>query len=114
MWFTAAECVASKLLTGSCPKIVEAVIFEPGKAQSGLRPVTIAGHKIDPVDDDFYKALIEARDDVKRKRDGASGHAKDALDAEQKAIKIIANGTSYGIFMEVNVKDRAVCFRVRL
>ena len=57
--------------------------------------------------DDFFKRLIELRQAVKRRRDAASGAEKDALDAEQNALKIAANATSYGVFVEINVKERA-------
>ena len=35
----------------------------------------------------------------------AAGHRKAEPDAEQLALKILANSTSYGIFVEVNVSD---------
>ena len=108
LWFTLADCIASKLLTGKVPKIVEALVFSPRKPQRELRSTTIAGvrqNSIDPIQEDFYKRLIERRDEVKRKRDKARGSSRQALDADQKALKIAANATSYGIFVEVNVSD---------
>lgn len=110
LWFTLANCIASKLLTGVAPKIVEAMVFEPGKSQSGLRPVAIGGNAeylVDPVRDDFYKRLIELRNGVKIRRDETKGAAREALDTEQNAIKIAANATSYGVFVEINVKELA-------
>jgi hypothetical protein len=58
-YFTLADCVASKLLTGKVPRVVEAFTFVPGKPQAGLRPVAIGGnpeHQIDPVRHDFLPA----------------------------------------------------------
>jgi hypothetical protein len=110
LWVTLADCIASKLLTGTTPKIVEALIFEPGKLQSDLHPVAIAGNRdylVDPTTDDFYKRLIELRNEVKAKRDKTRGATRDAFDTEQNALKIAANATSYGIFVEVNVKEHA-------
>jgi len=110
LWFTLADCVVSKLLTGRAPRVVEAIAFEPGGPQSDLRQVAIAGnpdYAVDPVRDDFFKRLIELRQAVKRRRNAASGAEKDALDAEQNALKIAANATSYGVFVEINVKERA-------
>jgi DNA-binding Xre family transcriptional regulator len=110
MWFTLADCIASKLLTGKTPKVIEALAFKAGKPQRGLHPVSIAGNQaylINPTKHDFYKLLIELRNDVKEIRDKASGTAHQAFDIEQNALKIAANATSYGIFVEVNVKDRA-------
>ena len=43
LWFTLADCVASKLLTGKAPKVVRAVRFSAKQAQAGLRTVEIAG-----------------------------------------------------------------------
>jgi hypothetical protein len=110
LWFTLADCVASKLLSGVTPKIIEALVFEAGKRQAGLRPVAIGGNSdclVDPVRHDFYRRLVETRNEVKARRDRASGAKREALDTEQNAIKIAANATSYGIFVEINVKERA-------
>jgi hypothetical protein len=110
LWLTLADCIASKLLHGITPKIIEALVFEPGKRQAGLRPVPIGGNPdcvVDPVRHDFYKRLVETRNEVKARRDRASGDRREALDTEQNAIKIAANATSYGIFVEINVKERA-------
>jgi DNA polymerase elongation subunit (family B) len=51
------------------------------------------------------QTLIELRHDVKGRRDSAAGKARKALDTEQNAIKIAANATSYGIFVEINAND---------
>jgi hypothetical protein len=45
----------------------------------------------------------------------ACGEQKEALDAEQQALKILANATSYGIFVELiveelNKKEGRLCF----
>ena len=110
LWVTLADCIASKLLNGVTPKVVEALIFQPGQPQSDLQSVAIAGNSdylVDPIKGDFYKRLIELRDEVKAKRDRAEGSERDAFDTEQNSLKIAANATSYGIFVEVNVKEHA-------
>jgi hypothetical protein len=110
VYFTLADCIASKLLTGTTPQIVEAWTFRPGKPQGGLRPIAIGGNPeylVHPLHDDFYKRLIELRNEVKGERDSAAGSARKALDTEQNALKIAANATSYGIFVEVNVNEQA-------
>jgi hypothetical protein len=56
-----------------------------------LRKIDFA---IDPNTDDFFKRLIDLRDEAK-----ANG------DAIEKTLKIIANSTSYGIFIEVTRDD---------
>ena len=113
LWFTLADCVASKLLAGKAPKLVRAIRFAPKPPQDGLRGLKIAGHAeyaVDPYEDDFYKRVIELRRRVKaeledaERRDANSQETKN-LDMDQLALKILANATSYGIFIELNVED---------
>ena len=113
LWFTLADCVASKLLTGKSPEVVSAIRFSAKQAQSGLRAVEIAGKRefrVDPYKEDFYKRVIELRRRVKaelkeaERRDPESQEVKN-LDMNQLALKILANATSYGIFIELNVED---------
>ena len=109
LWFTLADCIASKLLTGKAPEIVEAMTFTPGEIQSGLRTINIAEkpeYDVDPVTTDFFKRVIELRQSVKQTMKAASGDERVRLDTEQHALKICANSTSYGIWVEVNVETR--------
>lgn len=110
LWFTLADCIASKLLSGKPPQVVEAVAFAPGPIQSRLLPIKIGGkeeYAVDPVQDDFYRRLIELRHAIKVRRDKADPSEREALEIEQNAIKIAANSTSYGVFAEINVADKA-------
>src|SRR5262249_50888512 len=57
MWYTLADCIVSKLLTGRTPKVLEAIRFQPQGMQKGLQPINIAGnpaYRIDPYKNDFY------------------------------------------------------------
>lgn len=108
--FTLADCVASKLLTGKVPRIVEAIAFEPGPPQANLCPINISGnaeYRVDPVETDFFKRVIELRKETQARMKSATGDEREALDAEQHALKICANSTSYGIWVQVNVANRA-------
>lgn len=108
LWFTLADCIASKLLTGKCPKIIEAISFEPMEPQEQLKSVDIAGnsdYRINPKTDDFFKRLIDLRNETKHRIKTAPAEEKAALESEQLALKIIANSTSYGILIEQNVED---------
>lgn len=108
LWFTLADCITAKLLTGQIPRVLRALTFKAGKLQRGLRPVEINGDaefRVRPNQDDFYCRLIELRQQVKQQRDAASGAERERLDAVQNALKIAANATSYGIYAEVNVTD---------
>lgn len=122
VWFALADCVASKLLTGKAPRVLDAVVFEPGLPQENLQPVDLAGNpdfRIEPTEDDFYKRLIELRSRVKREVKDAERRGDeqlaDRLQAEQQALKVTASATSYGIFIELNVErlkkeTEFVCF----
>ena len=108
MWYTLADCIASKLLTGKPPKILKAYSFVPGRRQTRLWPINIMGdprYRIDPAKDDFYRRLIDLRREVQDSIPHASKTEAARLDAEQLAIKILANATSYGIFVELNVQE---------
>ncbi|MEO6247141.1 MAG: hypothetical protein ABIO85_00975 [Sphingomicrobium sp.] len=110
LWFTLADCIASKLLTGKSLEVLEAISFEAGIPQDGLRPIDIAGnpdYHIEPYEDDFFKRLIELRKATQGRKAGATGNELDSLDTEQNALKIAANSVSYGIYIEVNVDSRA-------
>jgi hypothetical protein len=93
LWFTLADCIVSKLITRRSPKILKAQTYRPGERQKDLQRVAILGKpdfEIDPNSDDFFTRLIDLRDSAKGDGD------------LEKTIKIIANSTSYGIFIEVN------------
>lgn len=109
LWFTLADCIAAKLVGGKAPKIIEAVTFHHGPLQSGLNPINISGkpeNHVDPVKDDFFKSVIQLRQSVKEQRDAASGDEREQFETEQNALKIAANATSYGVYVEVNVETR--------
>ena len=77
----------------------ECSIKDPGRARENGRryPSDTGGHnnyQIDAEKDDFFRRLIDLRDEAKNKRDEI-----------EKTLKIIANSTSYGIFIEVNRDD---------
>lgn len=113
IWFTLADCVASKLLTGKVSEVLQAIRFDPVGRQADLQPIDIAGkadYRIDPYADDFYKRLIDLRsavkDDLKASKKNDNASRVSELDAEQLALKICANATSYGIFVELNVDEQ--------
>lgn len=106
-WYTLADCINAKLLGGRGPKIIRAISFEPKGVQAGLRSIAIQGNPdflIDPCKDDFYKSLIELRAQVKTQLKTCVIDDREALDSLQYALKILANATSYGIFVELNVE----------
>jgi len=108
LWFTLGDCIAAKLLTGKPVKVLKAFTFEASEPQDGLNAITIAGNDnfgVDPTHDDFYRRLIDLRNQLKAELKTASGADAETLESEQQALKILANATSYGIFVELNVEE---------
>jgi len=105
MWFTLADVLAAKLLGGKTPEIISAIRFAPGDPQQGLQPIMLAGTEVRPAEHDFYALLINQRRRVQALEDAAEGDEKAAHGAAQQGLKILANSTSYGIFVELNVQD---------
>lgn len=114
-WFTLADCLASTLLSRKAPTVVEAIEFRPLAAQANLKSFEVGGnadYSIQPKRDDFYKCLIELRQETKTKLTQANPDERAMLDIQQHALKIMANATSYGIFVEMNVDDAKAHERV--
>jgi hypothetical protein len=104
VWLTLADCIAAKILSGKAPQILEALTFEPGSIQSGLQPIKLFGHhKIDPRTDDLFRRLIQLRIHEKARVRALSGSEKAACEDLCQSLKITANSSSYGIFVQVNV-----------
>jgi hypothetical protein len=94
-------------LDRKAPKVERAIRFSARAIQKKLAAVRIAGnpeYAIIPNRDDFYKSLIDLRRTVQSKAKQAAEDEAERLDAEQLALKILANATSYGIFIEINVE----------
>lgn len=115
-WWTMADAIASKLLTGKAPAISDAITIYP-IGTIDTQPVM----GIDPEAEGFFKAVIDKRTDVQHeiaalesKRDAAISKAISEayeskikpLSALQLALKLLANSTSYGVLAEVNVDER--------
>ncbi len=108
LWFTLADCISAKLLTGRAPKILQALSFTPGAMQENLKTVHIAGdaaYRVDPSGGDFFKRIIDLRSSVKQQMKAAPETEKPSLERKQLSLKILANSTSYGIFVELNVEE---------
>lgn len=95
-WYTLADVIASKLLNGKTPQIVRALRFRPEGRQPSLRPIELRGEiPIDPRQGDFFTKVIEERQRLKAKGEKGNEHF----------LKILANSTSYGIFVEINRQE---------
>lgn len=105
--YALADIVNSKIRTGRTPKIIRAVRFVPVGKQHGLKPITLFGKKIDPRNDNLFKVVIEFRKAIQLRRNTCTDeHERARLEKKQKALKLIANATSYGIFMEINTENK--------
>lgn len=108
LWYTLADCLNSKFQTGKAPNVIKAITFEPMGIQARLRPIEIGGNtefSIDPKSGDFYKSIIELRNRIKARLKNSLPDGREALDSQQLVLKILANSTSYGIFVEMNVEE---------
>jgi len=98
LWYSLPDIAASVLLTGKVPKIVDAFRFEPHGKLEGLNPVKLRGAiEVDPKKQDFFKVVIEQRKHLSTRTDLTETDRK-RLD---KALKVLANASSYGIYAEM-------------
>ncbi|MGC1985543.1 MAG: hypothetical protein WA668_09160 [Candidatus Cybelea sp.] len=102
LWYSWPDLVASVLLTGKQPRIVEAFKIEPIGAMGGLKPVVFRGQvPIDPRTQDFFKAVIEERNRLGA-RTGLDESERKRL---KKSLKTFGSATSYGIFAQMDRKE---------
>jgi len=94
LWYSIQDVIASKILREEPPEIVDAITFIPIGIQENLKDVKISDITISS-NDDFIRKVIEERMKVKQ------SDRKDR-DQIQLILKIIANATSYGIYIEEN------------
>ena len=91
MWVAGPDLIASVVLSGRVPRVLEAFRIEPRGKQRGLKPILLRGDVlVDPKKEDFFTRVVEYRKQNK------------ANDRLQHFLKILANSTSYGICLELN------------
>lgn len=97
LWYALPDLIASKLLTGKTPIVEDSITFVHKRVQEFshdnveiLKDVTV-----NPARNDFIKQLIQKRLEI-----------KDKDDPTQSILKIIANASSYGIYIQVNSESR--------
>ncbi|WP_393970981.1 hypothetical protein OXIME_001228 [Oxyplasma meridianum] len=94
IWYTIQDVIASKILTGKSPEIIKAITFHPDSIQAELKDVNIYDITINK-DENFIRKVIEERIKIKKEK-------PENWDQLQLILKIIANATSYGIYIEEN------------
>ncbi len=105
-WYTLCDAVASKLLSGKAPILIDAVVMYPS-GRIHTHTLNLFGderYTIDLSKQDFFTEVINLRTRVKAelktaKKAGDSDQAG-YLDSLQLALKLLANSTSYGVFAE--------------
>ncbi|MGI8309035.1 hypothetical protein [Saccharopolyspora hattusasensis] len=94
-WYAIPDLVASTLLTGKPPEILDTIVFTARGTANGLRPTLLHGTvEIDPERDDFFPLIVERRAQFKGTPTG-------------DFLKVLANSGCYGIFAELNKRDDA-------
>jgi hypothetical protein len=102
LWFSLPDVVVSVLLTGRVPRIVDAFRIEPIGTLSELEATKLRGAiEVDPRNIDFFKVVIEERKRISSRSD-VSDIEKQRL---EKALKVLANATGYGIYAEMNRQE---------
>jgi hypothetical protein len=102
VWYTLADVVAAKILSGKTPEILKAYRVIPRGKQAGLQGLKLRGEiDVNPAADNFFKKVIEKRKTVK----GEVKKKGDNHDALQMFLKILANSTSYGVYIEMNREE---------
>ena len=91
MWVAGPDLIASVLLSGHIPNIKEAFRVVPLGKQPSLTPVTLrSAIPVDPRKEDFFTRVVEYR---KQNKDD---------EKLEHSLKILANSTSYGTYLELN------------
>jgi len=91
MWVAGPDLIASVLLSGHVPNVQKSIRIVPHGKQPGLEPIKLRGAiSVDPRREDFFTRVIEYRKQNK------------ADDRLQYFLKILANSTSYGTYLELN------------
>lgn len=102
LWFALPDVIASTILTGKIPQIVDSFILEAHGQLSDLRSTKLRGSiDVDPRSEDFFKVVIEQRRRLSLRTD-LWPVENERLD---KALKVLANSTSYGIYAEMNRQE---------
>jgi hypothetical protein len=102
LWFSLPDVVASVLLTGHIPTIVNAFRIEASGLLKGLESCKLRSVvNVNPRKQDFFRVVIEERKRLPNRAD-ISAIEKTRLD---KALKVLANAASYGIYAEMHRQE---------
>ena len=99
-WFALADVLTSWLIMGKLPNIYRVLRFTPSGRQENLRTVSLRGTiEVNPYENNLYKTLVEERKKDRPELSRAEGRMLGYF------LKQIANGSSYGVPIELNPVD---------
>lgn len=99
LWYSIPDIVASVLLTGRVPEIVDAFFIEPCGKLPSLKSTKLRGMvEVDPAHEDFFRVIIEER----LRLFTSSGPSDVESKRLEKALKVLASATSYGIYAQMD------------
>jgi hypothetical protein len=102
LWYSLPDIVASVLLSGRVPTIIDAFRIEPHGILPGLTTTKLRGRiQVDPASQDFFTVVVEERKRLPSVTD-ISEKEKSRLD---KALKVLANAASYGIYAQMDRQE---------
>ncbi|MGH9682860.1 MAG: DNA polymerase [Candidatus Acidiferrales bacterium] len=102
LWYSLPDVAASVLLTGKVPRIVDGFRLEARGVRERLKAVKLRGAvRVDPRKQDFFRVVIEERKRASSRADLSETEER-RLD---KALKVLANAASYGIYAEMNRQE---------
>ena len=103
MWFTLADLVASRVLTGRTPRVLRALRFVSSKAKLvRLKPVRLRGSvEVDPTSMDFFTSVVEERQRIKATTKDHEHRCTCPQCRTAQFLKVMANSGSYGIYAEM-------------
>lgn len=114
LWFSLPDVIFSVLHTSRVPKIVDAFRLEPHGTLPGLQKIRLRGAiEVDPGNEDFFRVVIQERKRLAKRTD-LTDIEKAQLD---KALKVLANAASYGIYAEMirqetEKRERVTCYGI--
>ena len=102
LWFSLPDVAASVLLSRKIPNIVDAFKLVPYGKSIELKSIRLGGEVcVNPLTQDLFRTVIEQRKSLPKRK----GQSKEDVDRLGKALKVLANATSYGIFAEMNRQE---------
>jgi hypothetical protein len=102
LWFSLPDVAASVLLTGRIPMIVDAFALDPVGKLPAVGPARLGGEvEVNPLTQDLFKTMIEQRKSLAKRKE----FSEEDVNRLDKALKVLANATSYGIFAEMNRQE---------